>query len=271
MKKFTLLSLALTLSIFAATSRLVVAAESALASPTMEVAQDAVDQSELNTTSDDNSDSTTSDTVPSDDSSDSTTSDTAPSNQNTDHSLATDNSSRQNSRINYSVPGEVPVIAQPTNMTCWAAAATMMVSWHDQISYTIEAVMDRAGQVYRQKFNKNESLFAAEENQLFTTLGLKKEAPQNYSPEGLLSLLQNYGPIFVIGNEGSTDRSALHVRIITGMSGDGTPDGTQLQINDPDGGRSYTESLSNFAQKYEDVANVDTNGGFELRIQVAHF
>ncbi|PSJ78225.1 hypothetical protein C7N43_04645 [Sphingobacteriales bacterium UPWRP_1] len=32
------------------------------------------------------------------------------------------------------VPGIVPIIAQPTTMTCWATTATMMMSWHDNQS-----------------------------------------------------------------------------------------------------------------------------------------
>lgn len=179
--------------------------------------------------------------------------------------------SQSNAQYNYRVPGEIAAIAQPTDMTCWAAAVTTMVSWRDQASHTIEEVMDQAGQFYHQKFKNNEVLYSDEESKLFAALGMTEKAPQNYSVEGVLSLLRNHGPIFVIGNEGSTGNPALHARVIIGMFGDGTPDGTSLEIADPDGGQKRTESLRTFAQKYESVAEVDTNGGFELRIQVAHF
>lgn len=172
----------------------------------------------------------------------------------------------------FEVSGIVPAVAQPTNMTCWAASATMMVSWRDQASYSIETVMDDIGSNYRQKFDNNEGLFPDEEEAFFAALGMRTEPPQSYALEGILSLLQNFGPIFTIGNEGSTNSPMVHARIISGIfDTDGTLDGIQVQVNDPNGGRQYRESLRSFSEKYEDVAIVDMNGGFELRLQIAHF
>jgi|GEM_PF-2601171 len=172
----------------------------------------------------------------------------------------------------FEVSGIVEAVAQPTNMTCWAASATMMLLWRDQASYSITDAMDSIGSEYRRKFDANEGLFPNEEVAFFAALGMQTEPPQSYSPEGILSLLQNFGPIFTIGNEGSTTSPMVHARIISGIfNTDDTLDGVQVQVNDPNGGRQYRETLRSFSEKYEDVAIVDGNGGFELRLQIAHF
>lgn len=178
--------------------------------------------------------------------------------------------SESKASFDFSVRGEVPTIAQPTTDTCWAAGSAMMVSYKQQKSLNIESVMDMAGDYYRQKFDNNQGLYAAEERLLFSRLGMTTKEPANYTAKDILTLLQTRGPLLVINNEGSTSRPALHARVITGISGDGTPEGTQLKINDPDGGKSYTESWSDFAQKFEDVANVDAKKP-SIRLQIAHF
>lgn len=198
--------------------------------------------------------------------------DDSDSNQN----ISEDISSGKNLKINYSVPGKVPVIAQPTSMSCWSAAATMMLSWQDKSSYTIEQVMERAGKYYLKKFNssnpRRQGLYPKEEEKFYAALGMKKEAPQNYDAKGLLSLLKTYGPLLVVGNEGQgSSRPMIHARVITGIYGDGTPDGTVLQINDSAGGRRYQESFRSFAKKYEDVASLHNEYNLELRAQIVHF
>jgi hypothetical protein len=73
---------------------------------------------------------------------------------------------------------------------------------------------------------------------------MAKQALPNYTPETILSLLQNHGSIWV--NYGDSD---MQTRIITGIFGDGTPEGTKLQIIDPTGGCSYKETFSRFVEK----------------------
>jgi hypothetical protein len=73
---------------------------------------------------------------------------------------------------------------------------------------------------------------------------MAKQAPQNYTPESMLSLLENHGSIWVNYND-----SGIQTRIITGIFGDGTPEGTNLQIIDPTGGCSYQETFSCFTEK----------------------
>lgn len=168
---------------------------------------------------------------------------------------------------NYTVPGLVPALAQPSDNTCWATSATMMVSWHDNASYTIEQVMDMAGQVYRDKFTSDQGLASSEKADFLAALGLQGEPPMDYTVDGLLSLLQSYGPLWATTDEDPSEDFAIHARIITGMSGDGSVDGTFLQINDPADGQQHNESFREFAQKFDQVAGP----GGDLRIQIVHY
>jgi hypothetical protein len=166
-------------------------------------------------------------------------------------------------------------VAQPTSMTCWAAVVTMMLSWRDQISYTIEHAMDLAGPVYMLKFNKSKTndkeggLLGSEKPPLMTALDMIGEAPMSYTINGLKDLLQTFGPLWVTTDENPTEGFAIHARVITGIFGDGTVDGTSLRIIDPAGGRRYTEGFRLFAKKFEEEAR--DSKAKTLRIQMVHF
>jgi Papain-like cysteine protease AvrRpt2 len=77
---------------------------------------------------------------------------------------------------------------------------------------------------------------------------MSKQVSKNYTPETILSLLQNHGSIRV-----NYDDSGMETRIITGIFGDGTPEGTNLQIIDPTAGCSYKETFSQFVEKLPTV------------------
>jgi len=170
----------------------------------------------------------------------------------------------QETNFDYTVPGLVPIIAQPSNMTCWATVATMMMSWRDKVSYSIQDAMDQAGANYRAMFDANEGLKAADHEDFAAACGMGIEFPMSYTVSGLRSLIETHGPIVAIADEAPGDLWAIHARVIRGIFGDGTPDGTSLRINDPAGGRQYTESFRAFTQKFEEVAE-------SPRIQIMHF
>jgi hypothetical protein len=173
--------------------------------------------------------------------------------------------------VDYTVPGTIPKIAQPTDNTCWAATATMMLSWKDGKTYPITEVINKAGNFYRGKFDRDQGLSGAEKPDFLRSLRLRAEPPQSYSVNGWLSLLRTNGALWVTTNEGSNQRFAIHARIVKGIVGDGSADATFLSIIDPAGGREYSESVSVFTKKMEDVARADLGDGAELRPQVVHF
>lgn len=158
-------------------------------------------------------------------------------------------------RFNYNVPGIVPLIAQPKTKACWATAAAMMVGWRDQMSYSIEEVVEMAGADYLTKFKNNKGLYSSEKPLFLASLGLHSEPPMSYPVSAFLSLLKTNGPLWVTTDEDPGKAFAVHARIVTGMFGDGTTNGTFLRINDPDGGRQYTESYRDFVKKFEELSN----------------
>ncbi|HBG58246.1 MAG TPA: hypothetical protein DDX07_09565 [Porphyromonadaceae bacterium] len=166
--------------------------------------------------------------------------------------------------FDYTVPGIVPIIAQPSSMTCWATVATMMMSWKDKKSHTIEAAMDKAGAKYRAMFDANQGLPAEEHGDFAKACKMTGEPPMCYTVNGMRELLELHGPLIVIADEAPGDLWAIHARVVRGIYGDGTVDGTSLRINDPAGGRRYTESFRAFTTKYEEVADAP-------RLQVMHF
>ena len=48
--------------------------------------------------------------------------------------------------VNYTVPGIVPALAQPTPMSCWATVYTMLASWKGDQSVSIEDALADVGQ-----------------------------------------------------------------------------------------------------------------------------
>lgn len=167
--------------------------------------------------------------------------------------------------------GSVPELQQPSGMTCWATVATMMVSARDSASYPIEAVMDLAGEQYRQKFDADQGLAGTEKEAFLSSLSLQAEPPQCYAVDGLAGLVSTYGPIWVTTDEDPSENFAVHARVIESLEGDGTPDGTTLTIVDPATGSRYQESFADCMRKLEEVAIGDMAGGGDFRIQVVHF
>jgi hypothetical protein len=154
--------------------------------------------------------------------------------------------------FDYSVEDPVPLVAQPSALTCWAATGTMMQSWRDRAGYTIRAAMDRIGATWRAKFDAGSGLTRPELESFVAAMGLSIEPPQSYSPQGLISLLRRHGPLWIVTDQDMRENNLIHARVVTGMYGEGDdPDKVFLRINDPQGPRQVTESFRTFAQRLE--------------------
>ncbi|MFW5774738.1 MAG: papain-like cysteine protease family protein [Chitinivibrionales bacterium] len=169
--------------------------------------------------------------------------------------------------INYSVPGIVPVLAQPTNMTCWATTFTMLHSWKHNQSVDIAEAVGSVGPQWHQKYAGNQGLSPSEKVTFLAQAGLSAEPPMNLSVDGWEQLLRNFGPLWVTTDEAAGAPWAIHARIITGIRGDGTAGGSSFQIIDPAGGRQYTETVAAFIPKFEE--EVAKTG--HTRIQIVHW
>lgn len=171
--------------------------------------------------------------------------------------------------VNFTVSGSVPKLKQPTSMTCWATAATIMRSWKDNVPYKIPDVMAKAGADYEQKFKNDQGMLGAEKSLFLQALVLKSEPPQSYTIAGWLALLKAHGPLWVTTDEDPSKRFSIHARILKGIQGDGSPDLTFMTLIDPATGTQTSESVAVFTKKFEDVAKADQ--ATDLRPQVVHY
>lgn len=111
----------------------------------------------------------------------------------------------------------VQLYGQPTDMTCWSAAATMLLGTNMSVGPG-QATLEPSGRL-RVSF-ENVSTFARQ-------LGLSMEAPQCYTVTGFYGLLAR-GPLWVAGMLPNG-----HVVVVAGMWGTGEADTTALLVYDP--------------------------------------
>ena len=170
-----------------------------------------------------------------------------------------------------SVRGLMPALQQDNDMACWATAATMMVSWKRAQSMPVPAVLALAGPEYVDKFNHQEGLLSSEKDAFITALGMVGEPPASYPLQTYINWVNTYGPLWVT-TDAATDAGAFspHARILTKITGTGTPDGqgTYFTFNDPASGTEEKEPFLKFLAAYEQM--VTDNPG-ALFLQIVHF
>lgn len=145
---------------------------------------------------------------------------------------------------------EVPLVEQLTGMSCWAAAAAMLVGWRDRIHIDAPEVARGAGrsEAYR------DGLEPRDVETFARAWGLRVARPRELSVGELRALLAEHGPLWV--GEASP---GLHVIVVAGMYGDGSPDGSFVRIADPwpvGRGERYTLSFREFRENLVNAAMI---------------
>ena len=161
-------------------------------------------------------------------------------------------------RMDYTVPGLIIPVQQPSGMSCWAAMYTMMYSWKNQVSIPIRDAVSQLGQRYVDCFDNNTGLPIEENRNLAAAAGMEAEPLMNPSIDGWLSYLRQYGLLWtsygwqVFDATGLTEvRAGRHIIIIYGLVGDGTPGGTTVRYVDPSDGKFHTMTFSRFLSQHE--------------------
>lgn len=150
----------------------------------------------------------------------------------------------------FNIDPAITLIAQPTNLVCWAAAGAMLLSWRDR-PMTIEEAMTQAGTVWLERFQRNEPLNLDQVSAFTRALGLAQEGPASYLPRGILNLLRSHGPLWVIGDDAIADNQLSHVVIVTGIRDADNADIARVFLADPDGGKPRDVSYADFAASME--------------------
>jgi cell wall-associated NlpC family hydrolase len=169
--------------------------------------------------------------------------------------------------IDYTVPGAFNPLAQPSANACWATVYAMLLQWRRQESMRIEDAVAGVGQRWLEIFRADTGLMSSDKPDFLAAAGLVAEPAQAFSVGAWEQLLRNFGPLWVTTDEAPGKAWAIHARLIIGIRGDGTPEGTSFTIVDPAGGRQYQESVADFVPKYE--AEVRRTG--YMRVQVVHW
>jgi hypothetical protein len=174
--------------------------------------------------------------------------------------------------VDYTVPGIIGVLRQDKSMACWAFATVILESWRRGQSLELGAYLDdlgaRAGDptLFRRAYEENTGLLPDQVERLRAALGLHQEPAASFTVGRWESMLRDHGPLLVVGDEALTTAWAVHARLVVGITGDGTPSGTQVDIVDPGTGTRYREPLGTFLAKYEQLAPTAWAG-----LQVLHF
>lgn len=119
---------------------------------------------------------------------------------------------------------DVPVflVPQPTDVSCWAAALTMVISHRDQASYAVETVAEAAGMDVDTGYSWDEIREAVR------TWGLRERGPASAMPAEWSRLLRLFGPLWIV-----EVGAPYHAVVLGGIAGDGTPAGSWVTVYNP--------------------------------------
>lgn len=163
---------------------------------------------------------------------------------------------------------DVDLIAQTTEMSCWAAGAAMIVNWmFPDPDRSISPNDIASGIGYWRQFHLPASQgggLPPADTTMFSYWGLTPEAPQSYSVEAFVDLMR-YGPLWV-----ASAVPGPHIRVISAINSDGTPEGTILTIQDPwqrgmrtfrmpNTGSTYELTYQEFIEEYERLGHQEQN------------
>ncbi|HEV8295644.1 MAG TPA: papain-like cysteine protease family protein [Acidimicrobiales bacterium] len=147
--------------------------------------------------------------------------------------------------MSVSASNTVSWVQQTDGMSCWAAAATMMLGWRDQVCYASDAdVRARYGDMGGDGADVSECL------RLALGQGMQVQPEMCRTPQGWEQLLQR-GPVMV-GIPG-------HFVVVSAVQGEGNPDDTYLYVLDPAAGESW-QTYAAVEQAYE----LDSAAGNDL-------
>jgi hypothetical protein len=144
-------------------------------------------------------------------------------------------------------------VKQPTKMSCWAAATTMLYSWKQVSPQNIDEVLALAGQKYVDIYKADKGIKPADEAAFYKTFKLHIIQQQNLTIKAWGDILKA-SPLSVTV-DADPGKGYIHALVVSGLKGDGTADGTKVTYVDPADGKFHTESFSKFLTLYEGSAS----------------
>lgn len=174
------------------------------------------------------------------------------------------------SEVNIHVPGHIPALRQPEQDLCWATVATIMKSWQVGETLDMRAMLSDLEIGFLDIFDRKEPLDQADLPDFLDLMGMVAEPPMSISVEGIADLISRHGPIWVTADDDLTVNFSIHARILIGVFGDGTPEGTIATIIDPNADSPIEESVAIVQERHAQLAFLDNHFNGNLA-QYIHF
>jgi hypothetical protein len=159
----------------------------------------------------------------------------------------------------YDVPGRVLDLHQTPN-TCWATAATILVSWKRNQQLTEDQVTAMADSVppptkkYQQQYDAGKGLTLIPTNDFLKRLALGNGLTKRPTVCEINKRLHTYGLTWVVTGTTGAPPTA-HAEVVVGIHGDGTETGTFLKVIDPDDGTTHDISFQTLMVEIAPVNN----------------
>jgi hypothetical protein len=157
--------------------------------------------------------------------------------------------------LTVAVKPDVPYVAQSSTNRCWAASATMMVSWRERKPLTVEDVLTRpeAKLWYDDYYTPNTPLPDDEYVQFGKAIGLNVLPGQTFSDGQLSEMLKKHGP--VIFNLSLTEGARVTHNVVLYAIYDLPPNyGWHVEMHDPGDPDTKPIPLAEFHKVIENVA-----------------
>ncbi len=168
---------------------------------------------------------------------------------------------------------EVPQLKQEKDMDCWAASATMMMSWKLGQSLSVADAISPAGQKYLQMYAGNTGLPIGDIEDFVSRLGMVAEQPASRPVQDYINMMNAHGPLWIASDADPREKKfSPHARILTKIaSSSASASGYEFTFIDPVTGRQEPpETFENFIIGFEQlVTERDPNKPFAL--QIVHF
>jgi hypothetical protein len=148
----------------------------------------------------------------------------------------------------FLVKGSIPFMKQKGN-TCWAACGAMMHGWRNQMSTTLAAVVQYAGNPYIDYLKKQKAIPLDEIDSFGYAMDMKRLASRSFSDYQIYNLMSSRGtPLMIcIRQKGATGH---HFYVVTRMYTD-EDGGWNVLLNDPN--RSEGDTAYFFDDLYEEM------------------
>lgn len=124
----------------------------------------------------------------------------------------------------FRITADVPLLAQATGLSCHAAACASIVAWRDDIIPDAAAVSSASG--YWERYADGRTAAFPDVLEAF---GLRiASAGAAPTPTAVRDLMDAHGPLWLAASP-----PGEHALVLAGLTGDGTADGTLVDIVDP--------------------------------------